>query len=721
VRLKLVVVAASLLMAGLLLAPETWAGVKISGGTLADLTGDDTGSLDGAFSGPGVTWTEAKEGGGHRQKGLMLQANPTTILTESPGEDREWGTEDDGVVHCFDIGLSTEGCEFLELGPLQNEFDSNPCCSPWIDADGSGTTDTFFGNQRDSHRAPIRVNASTAVVLGAGGLNIANSNGAVPTHAMFCEDRSSIQSGSSLSTISQANFRTKIANDVIHVLRGLGAAGATVEDITTLTIPDTFNIDSNATTTSLSMGLCLGTHVADPVRLNGNTIILGQPGLDGYFHDSEACSQESGQLDPDDVIVVIRDLGASATTATVEVHRLNNLGDGVFLSGSPASRAVRVSNKSAVFASGGEDGEFADVDQDNSCGDQSDNDDDGLIVVKGLGPLGTTTIQSFEVLGTLFAGPGGRPTMVNEDPGTVVVIGTGEDLDLDSVDSNDELVNDNDIHVVQGLRVLGDTPSITSFTDFGTLGRPVRLSDAKAVVMDDDAENDEGNQPVRGAKVHVVRGLAAGGTPSVVSLQVPTDLDFEGDLSNQGASHHVVFGQGPDFIRMNDNQALFSISGPFRLFMVSAETQPFFLTVAGGGDDDQLVPKIERVNDTTAVYTSARLGLRMLKIGPDGGLGVTQIAPGHKHPGGVPTRLSDSKAAATANGALLVISNLDTGFPAVMAFEGSESAAPGARPLRLSDTGVAVASPGKDGDREFAANDDDGEDDDALIFITNLP
>ncbi|MBI4260978.1 MAG: hypothetical protein HY658_10470, partial [Actinobacteria bacterium] len=465
---------------------------RVSAQTVTTIT---VGALDGNFPGPRVTELKGKEGGNtnaadRMRSGNMTRINDTTYVTLSPGADRIWGTTDDGAIHCFGVGTGSEGCEFITLGALQPE-ESGDFAAVGVDLDGNGTTDLVvldgsIQDRDDSRRAPMQVNINTAIVLGAGEVIYADSTaefidatealGDATHRAVYCEDASSHFGSSS----RPADFEA-IADDVLHIIRGLGASGATVES---------------------HSGFCFGAPAADPIRVNRDTLLFVQPGDDVEFHDSDACTAAGGQPALDDQIVVVRGL-FTASTATVTTLNVGAFSLGKFLSGAPAGRPVRVSNSEVVVASPGADGEFADhgsSPDSGFCGSTSVTataEDDGLIVVRGLEEGGGTPALSFITLGPMGANPHNRPVAVNEDPGTVVVLGTGtgsgtagphERCDPDPAGDFDPVtglpVADDQVHVVQGIKA-GGTLSKKTFAEglFCEMHQPVTLRDSRAVVF----------------------------------------------------------------------------------------------------------------------------------------------------------------------------------------------------------------------------------------------
>jgi hypothetical protein len=285
------------------------------------------GTLDANPGGPHVTSLTKEEGGDETSRsGLMLRINATTVIIAAPGDDRFFGTADDGVWHCFRLGTSGQGCEFLDTGALYT-------------------------------RRAILVNATTAVVLGQGA----------------DEDR-----------CESASEDTGNPDDVLLVLRRLGRAGATVEEVGGAGLE--------------AGGLCFGAIASDPIRINNTTVLFNQPGADvDYAGGGSECDDPT---DADDTVVVAK-ISASATTLR-EIAVGANLG--VHLTGAPASLPVRVSDAIAVIASPGADSQFADG------SDGCETPDDGFVVVKGLG--GSTPTATFTEIGSLAANPSNRPVLV---------------------------------------------------------------------------------------------------------------------------------------------------------------------------------------------------------------------------------------------------------------------------------------------------------------------
>ena len=651
----------------------------VSVNKLLVLTDGATGSLDAPFSGPGVTTLEAEEGGGpDLQSGLMTRIDDDTFIILSPGLDRIQATSDDGAVHCFG-----QECEFIPLGRL-------------------------------GIRGPLRINDQTASVLGVG------ANGE------FCEDRTSTSG---------------VSDDVLFLLRGLGATGATVQSV-----PD----------------LCLGTHGADPIRVNDNTVIFASPGADGFFHDRGAC----GKLARDDEILVVQGLGPGGTVSTTALAVGTDSG-GVFLSGAPAARAVRISDSTVIFASPGEDGEFADP-TGAICGWIGiDNEDDGLVVVTGLNG-GPPTLAPFVTLGRMAANPQNRPRRVNDNG--LVTLGTGPD----HLQQERELVHpcnhgsegqcpaNDEIYVVEGLP--GAVTVTTFASGFGFMRRPIAVANGDAgtaVVFEEDFESAI-SPSFSGIEVnvHVLRSIdSLAPVPEIVTLPVTdTDDDPATDDDPQGFyNSHGISG-----LVMNDQQMLFVTTGPFRPGLVNdiGGGTPF-LTFAAfptnppdtdspdppdsnlepAGHDSWVLPSLARVNSDTAAYTVARRGqIGVLKITPGGDFTDIRLTEGGNHsPVGRPVVPNSNQAifatthtvtvgSAVFQGGVFLIDNATTNDPAVsfipikpgITFPRRDNVCggPGCRPLAVGPT-IVMAAPGDNGQMDSGDGfPDEEENDDELIFIT---
>lgn len=492
------------------------------------------GTLDANPGGPRITLPTQEEGGDETSRsGLMLRINPTTVIILSPGDDQSFETSDDGVWHCFKLGTAGQGCEFLETGALL-------------------------------HRRSIRVNTTTAVVLGGGGVFDAAGDPFVE-----CE---SVEEGDGTP------------DDILHVLRRLGAAGATVE-----------SVDGADLTAG---GLCFGAIGSDPIRINNATVLFNQPGADVNYVDDSACPTTQ---DADDSVVVAK-IGRAATV----LRELEVGADlGIYLTGAPASFPVRVSDSIAVIASPGEDSQFADGS--DGCTDA----DDGLVVVRGLG--GSTPVATFRTLGSLAANPSNRPVMINT--GTVVVLGTGESQKQQEEELEDnsccvlEADNDSDdeIHVVKNL---GGAPAVTTFSGFGYMRGLKRLNETTAVAFEEDhslaMDEDSGfREDLVILNVNRIRGI--GGTPSLTSIQMPN-----GDAFHRDAHFDDNVG-----VPMNPSQILFAVTGPPQVYLLTDGAAPF-LASAGWSADDGAEVKITRLSETHAAYTRAK----------QGGVGAFRILPG---------------------------------------------------------------------------------------------
>lgn len=662
---------------------------------ISDATDGDTGSVDAPFSNPVVYSLDPLEGGDGRS-GLMTRINSTTAVILSPGGDRKWGNTDDGAIHCRNIGLATQTCEFIELGFLPYPNRDGDAGGLEFDTDGNGIGDGNSSAQEDQ-RGPIRVNNSTAVVVGAGELDAGPCCGNAVIRATLCEDGNSVGG-------SGAN-----QNDVLFVLRGLGTANAKVEEIE---------------------NLCLGTPAADPIRINDNTVIFAQPGADGEFADSSVCP-----ADFDDEILVVRGL---LPGREIKEDRLVLDGkDGrpeVSLSGSPAGVGVRVSNNVAVFSSPGEDQDYS-PSLDNDC--SSTDEDDGLVVVKGLATLTATPTISFVELGNLAANPSSRPALVNSANGAVIVTGPGDNADYDGNVGDNTREADNTIFVVKNL--VSGTIKVDRFDDGDSpvglhiMERAKAVNATTAVIFDTNEELDpeSGGDTTGVLFAHIISNIGTAGDPKIKTIRIPGSKFMRSDWN---AMHEVG-------LVMNTKQIIFPVMGKNQVLALTLGTRPK-LGAAGGAVDDWTVPKITKINSTTAAYVVAKEGaLGLLRLEPTGGLEDVRLTlGGKKGPSGQPVAVGTNKALYNifSSGAVVVVENVTRRpifemIQVINEFDPDEledtddvftlSAAPGARPLVFGTAGapvVVMIGEGENGGFDAHDDSDEDDDDDELIVITDL-
>ena len=556
---------------------------------------------------PEATWLETLEGGSE-DTSLTTRVTPTTFVISSPGLGKDFGDPANGLVHCYGPRAST--CEFIPIGPVRE------------------------------NRRPLRVNDSTVVIQGVGpdGVGCAG-NGA--------------------------------ADDVLFIVRGLGATGATVQ-----TDPD------------LSK-LCLFMRGADPIRVDDDTVVFSQPKPAARFGTpagalGDALTDRCG-TPPDDRSIVVSGLkpGATLKVTTLNVGSLL----GVHLSGGPAGRAVRLSDTAVVWASPGADGQFVMPDGGDDEPDETDSlcgfsrtGDDGLVVLR-LGETGSPRLF-WVPIGALTGTSAGRPLRVNDS--AVVISGMSPEQARKRAGAgpgpHGEVPPTDQITVVEDL---GESHAkVTTFPGFGNMRRAVRLHRGSVVFF---AENSSAPMSARGAAVtaHLVRGVRGrdsdpdvdGACPvptgplSLATVRIPTGQGFaETDWTRQDVG-----------VVLNCRQVVFWTTGPR-----STERQVFLLTdtgtkvpklatptIAGVSPWDQV--RATRISNDTVAYTVSKppSPLGLLKASMSGELSDMRLP---LPPDAIPT-----PPCAGSSG------------------EGEGLYSPSSQPVRLSDSRIAVVSKGKDG------------------------
>jgi len=538
----------------------------------------------------------------------------------------------------------------------------------------------FFATGSVLPRRPILVNGTTAVVLSGG------------SNDVKCE------------SLSEGDGTP---DDVLIVFRKLGGSTATVE------LVDGAGLGA--------AGLCLGNFASDPIRINNNTLLFAQPGVDLDWGDPEDDSACPAGIDNDDTIVMAR-IGTSSTT-------LKEIASPTFLSGGPATTPVRVSDAIAVISSPGDDSQFADAD---GC----DTGDDGFVVVKGL--TGSTPTASFFEIGSLAANPHSRPVLVN--PGkAVVVLGTGpnhsqQEQELEDAGSDPVLAatSDDEIIVVKNL---SGAPGLDTFSGFGHMRRPQMLSSTTAVALEEDQSLVLGDPPaccfgsdeeeeVR-LNLHRIKGIGA--TPSLVTLPMPS-----GDAFHREA--HFAHSTG---VPMNANQMLFAVTGPPQVFLLTDGASPK-LSSLGGNADDWAEVKITKLSAILAAYTRAKeKGIGAIKIGAGGAMDHRLVTVGGGNsPSHGPVAISPYRfvvASGGSNGEFADDSDPeqnghDDGFIVVNTFTWppkfnliqvrNSCGGPGCQPLALGSASapmVAILGVGDNG--EFDNDGDETDDDDELNVV----
>ena len=560
---------------------------------------------------PQSTWLEKLEGG-HEDSALMTRVNPTTFVISSPGFGKDYGDQANGLAHCY--GPRADTCEFIPIGPLAAD------------------------------RRALRVNDSTVVIQGVG----PDGDGCAGNGP---------------------------AEDVLYIVRGLGAAGATVQTNSTLS------------------KLCLFMRGTDPIRVNDDTVVFSQPrpaarfgmaGGSGGTPPSDRCDAP-----PDDYLVVVTGLRPGATLKVTTVNVGSTLG--VHLSGGPAGRAVRLSDTLVVWASPGGDGQFAlpaagddEPDEtDSLCGlTKSTTGDDGLVVLR-IGTASDLKV-SWVPLGRLTGNAAGRPLRVNDSAVVLTAVSLREGAHQGGAASSAlgqaQAPLTDQIIVVEDLGTL--SAKVTTFSGFGYLRRAVRLH-AGSVVLFAQANNPAAQSAQPAAVVaHLLHGIGGSdsdpdgdracarpnGSLSLVTVPVPTALGFaETDWTR------------PDVgVVVNCRQVVFWTIGPSR-----TERRVFLLTDMGRGAPKLVtaLPAAEstwdqvratRINNDTVAYTVSKppRPLGLLKASASGNL--------------IDMRLSLPPDAIASP-------------PCASGREAGGIYSPSSQPVRLSDSRIAVVSKGKDG------------------------
>ncbi len=558
---------------------------------------------------PQTTWLEELEGG-NEDSALLVRVSPTTFVVSSPGLGKEFRDRANGLVHCYGPAAGT--CEFIPLGPLAED------------------------------RRALRVNDSTVVIQGLGPDNEG------------CEGPG-------------------MADDVLYIIRGLGAPGATVE-----------------TDPALS-NLCLFLQGTDPIRVDDDTVVFSQPRSASNSRTTGRSRGSTQSADPcraasEDGIVVIRGLRPRAALKVTPM----NVGSlfGVHLSGGPAGRAVRLSDTTVVWASPGADGHFAFIpiggdvpeDADRLCGATKRNSaDDGLLVLKLV--KGGQPVLQWVPIGIITANPAGRPLRVNDS--AVVLVGVAEDrVEQEAVTVQSPFTGlpvTSQLIVVEGLGEPHTT--VTSFPGFGGVRRPVRLSQGTVAFFEEEASGARSKEDVL-ITANLVRGIAGSdsgsdsdgacpvgkGPLSIVSIPIATGHGFvQTDKTREDVG-----------VVLNCAQVVFWVNGP-RV----TDQQAFLLTDAGtkvprlapsstpaGAMWDR--PRAGRVNKHTAAYSVAHANtpLGLLKASSSGDLTDLRL---QVPPDAVPSP--------------------PCGDPQ----DGESLHQPSSQPVRLSDSMVVILSKGKDG------------------------
>jgi hypothetical protein len=616
---------------------------------------------------PQTTWLEQREGG-NEDSALLLRVSPTTFVVSSPGLGREFRDRANGLVHCYGPAAGT--CEFIPIGPLAED------------------------------RRALRVNDSTVVIQGLG------------PDGEGCEGPG-------------------MANDVLYIVRGLGAPGATVE-----------------TNPALS-NLCLFLQGTDPIRVNDDTVVFSQPRSASRSRMTGRSRGSAPSADPcratsEDGIIVMSGLrpGAALKVTTLNVGSLL----GVHLSGGPAGRAVRLSDTAVAWASPGADGHFAFIpiggdvpeDVDRLCGVTKENKaDDGLVVLKLV--KGGTPVLQWMPIGVITANPAGRPLRVNDS--AVVLVGGGADREeQEPVTVQSPLSGlpvSSQVIVVEGLGKPHTT--VTFFPGFGGVRRPVRLGQGTVAFFDEEAAGAKSKEDVL-ITANLVRGIGgsdsdpdvdgacpvAKGPLSLVTVPIATGHGFvQTDKTREDVGvvlncTQVVFWVNGS--RVTDQQAFLLTDLGTKVPRLAPSSTP-----AGALWDR---PRAGRVNRNTAAYNvaHAKAPLGLLKASSSGELtdlrlqlppdalpsppcGDPQDGESLHQPSSQPVRLSDSRVVVLSKGkdggfsklpqppncpgavddGLIVIEGADTGAPTAryVGFWNS-CGGPGCKPLALGTPGKEI-------------------------------
>jgi hypothetical protein len=368
----------------------------------------------------------------------MLKINATTVIIASPGDDREFGTADDGVWHCFKLGTSGQDCEFLDTGGLYT-------------------------------RRAILVSATTAVVVGKGAdeddCESLSENTGNPDDLLLVL-RKLGKAGATVEAVDGAGLEAgglcfgAIASDPIRINNGTvlfnqpGAdvdyAGGGSECVDPIDPDDTVVVAKIGTTSTtlkeILVGSTLGVHLTGapaslPVRVGDAIAVIASPGEDSQFADgSDGCDT------PDDGLIVVK--GLSGTTYTASFNEIGTL------AANPSNRPVLVNPGKAVvvLGTGPSQKQQEEELEDNGCCVLSDDNvsDDEIHVVNNL--AGAPSVTTFGNFG-YFRGP---PRVLNST--TVVAFEEDHSLAIgDDTGFREDLVRLN-VHRIKGI---GATPSQT--------------------------------------------------------------------------------------------------------------------------------------------------------------------------------------------------------------------------------------------------------------------
>jgi hypothetical protein len=554
---------------------------------------------------PQSTWLETLEGGSE-DAALTTRVNPTTFVISSPGLGRDYGEPANGLAHCYGPGADT--CEFISIGPLRED------------------------------RRALRVNDSTVVMQGVG------------PDGEGCAGNGP-------------------ADDILFIVRGLGAPGVTVQ-----------------TDPALSK-LCLFMRGTDPIRVDDDTAVFSQPRPAARFGTPAGALGDAltdrCDAPPDDRIIVVSGLrpGTTLRVTTLNVGSLL----GVHLGGGPSGRAVRLSDTGVVWASPGADGQFAlpptgddEADETDSLCGFSRTGDDGLVVLR-LGTTGSLRLTWVPV-GTLTGNAADRPLRVNDSAVVIASIGAEQGQEggfgpspLGESPPNDQII------VVEDLGQ--PHAKVTRFPGFGHMRRAVRLKSGSVVFFAEDTSAAKSARDVA-LTAHLVRGIRGG------------DSDREGDQICPSPDRPLSLVTVPiaighrfavtDWTRqdvgvvLNCHQVVFWTTGPN-----PTDRQAFVLTdtgttvprlavstAAAGFIWDQV--RATRINNDTVAYTVSKppRPLGLLKASMSGDLIDMRL---QLPPDATP---SDLCAGGREVGGLY---------------------SPASQPVRLSNSRIAVVSKGKDG------------------------
>ena len=620
------------------------------------------GTFEMPFGGPHVTWLTDLEGGDSAAySGLMTRITPTTILIFSAGDDMVTGTSDDGLIHCFKLGGSGQGCEFIATGALGN-------------------------------RRPLRVNNTTAVIPGLG------------------EDETECEQGGT-------------PDDTLIVLRKLGAAGAVVDpdspsdlcmftpgadpirvnnDTVVFAEPgaDTLFHDSDNCTdefddvvkvvkglsgstlkvSTLAIGADLGVHLTGApagrgVRVSDGIAVFSSPGEDGEYADSGTNGPECGaDTVADDGLVIVRNLGGTPTASFFEIGAL---------SGNHESRPVMINGSSVVVLGPGEDLEQMEEESFASCCPFSRTDEEGVSaddvihVVRNLG--GSPALAT---LGTF--GYARRPTRVNDSTAVLFSADT-------TVATNEESTILSG-HFVRGIG--GSSPTLVTV--------PIPIGDE---FWSSSWLTKEVGIVLNSSQVV----FAVHGPPQVLLLTntgVPT-LGSAGGSADDWAKVMIT--------KLNDSTAAYTVAKEGQIGVLrttSTKSLRDIRLTSTGGDNSSCVPGTGACADETGTHQPASYPVRLSDS-------KFVVATGGAN--GEFMQQSNVASPSTIFGGddgLVLVSNATTKPTMKFVTVGGMCGAPGCKPLGLSSSTLILASPGANG--EFDSEGDETDADDELIFVKGL-